>query len=217
MPKELIPLNSPEGRKLLATSGSQEAFWDLAQYYTAQPDLGTCSVASCLMVLNALPVERPVSKPHGSFKLFTAENFFSPKVEEITTRKKVSSFGMSLKEVSRVLETYPVQVECVFAGESTVQVFRQKVRESLAEKDKHVIVNYLRKSLGQETGGHISPIGAYNETADKVLILDTANYKYPWTWVPVDELWKAMASAADPGSKTTRGYVLVSTKSKASE
>jgi hypothetical protein len=217
MPKELIALNSPEGRKLLIESKFQESFWELAQYYAPQPDLGSCSVASCAMVLNALPIERPVSKPHGSFRLFTAENFFNEKVEGITSRRKVSYGGMSLSELTKVLKTFPVKVDCVYSGDSTVDVFRKGLKQALANKDEYVIVNYLRKSLGQESGGHISPIGAYNEVSDAVLILDTANYKYPWTWVPVDRMWNATTGPAEPGTKLTRGYVVVAAESPPSK
>jgi hypothetical protein len=217
MPKELVALNTPEGRQLLLESKFQEAFWELAQCYAPQPDLGSCSVASCAMVLNALPIERPVSKPHGSFRLFTSDNFFNENVEAITSRKKVSLGGMSLTELAKVLKTFPVKVECAYAGESSIGVFRDRLKQALATKDGYVIVNYLRKSLGQESGGHISPVGAFNEGSDRILILDTANYKYPWTWVPVDQLWKAMAGQAEPATKKTRGYVTISAKPSATE
>jgi hypothetical protein len=55
----------------------------------------------------------------------------------------------------------------------------------------------------------------FNEGADNVLILDTANDKYPRAWVPVDEFRAARAAPAEAGSKTTRGYIVVSMKAKA--
>ncbi len=73
-----------------------------------------------------------------------------------------------------------------------------------------MLVNYLRKSLGQKSGGHISPVGAFNEEHDVVLIMDTAAYKYPWTWVKVEKLWNAMACQVDPGSTQSRGYLVIS-------
>lgn len=48
-----------------------------------------------------------------------------------------------------------------------------------------------------------------------MLILDTANDKYPRAWVPVDEFRAARAAPAEAGSKTTRGYIVVSMKAKA--
>jgi len=71
------------------------------------------------------------------------------------------------------------------------------------------LVNYLRKAIGQETGGHISPVAAYNQETDHFLILDVSRYKYPPVWVKAEELWQAMATV-DSTSGKTRGFVLVS-------
>ena len=38
--------------------------------------------------------------------------------------------------------------------------------------------------------------------------MDVAAYKYPHTWVTVQDLWEAM-NTVDPDSKQTRGYVIV--------
>src|SRR5690349_12606903 len=75
MPEDLIEFDSKAGQRLMRDSRSDVAFWRLAQFYSPQPDLGSCGVASCNMVLNALPIERPTSNAHGKFRLFTAENF----------------------------------------------------------------------------------------------------------------------------------------------
>lgn len=209
LPEGLVPLDSPRGRQIFQASGN-EPFWRLTQFYAPQPDLGSCSVASCAMVLNALPIERPISKPHGKYRLFTPDNFFTPGVEAIASRKKVSAAGMTLQQLALVLQTFPVTVEWGYASDITLPKFRAKVKETTQQPDKYMLVNYLRKSLDQESGGHISPLGAYNEADDMVLIIDTANYKYPWTWAKLEDLWKAMKEAADPESGKTRGFVVVS-------
>ena len=38
--------------------------------------------------------------------------------------------------------------------------------------------------------GHFSPIGGYSAAEDMVLILDTARFKYPPHWVPLEMLYK---------------------------
>jgi len=91
----------------------------------------------------------------------------------------------------------------------TLDEFRNLVSKNLQEPGNFVLVNYLRKAIGQETGGHISPVAAYNEETDRFLILDVSRYKYPPVWVKAEELWKAMATV-DSVSGKTRGFVLVS-------
>jgi hypothetical protein len=55
--------------------------------------------------------------------------------------------------------------------------FRKLAQAYLGEAGHFVIVNYLRKALGEETGGHISPLAAYDTLAGRFLILDVARYK----------------------------------------
>jgi hypothetical protein len=210
MEGSLVPLNSKEGRSLLQESKAQESFWSLSQFYSAQPDLASCSVASCTMVLNALPLKRPVSKPHGPYKLFTPDNFFTREVEAVVPRSTVLHSGMDLNQLARSLKSYPIEVQCIFASDSTITQFRQTLSKALLLPDSHILVNFDRKKIGQPGGGHISPIGAYNAEKDLVLILDTANYKFPWVWVKIERLWDAMAGAVDPSSNRSRGYVVVS-------
>ncbi|MDJ1182141.1 phytochelatin synthase family protein [Roseofilum sp. BLCC_M143] len=71
------------------------------------------------------------------------------------------------------------------------------------------MVNYLRKSIDQERGGHISPVAAYHEESDRFLILDVARYKYPPVWVTAEDLWNSTRTV-DSVSGKTRGLVLVS-------
>ena len=73
-----------------------------------------------------------------------------------------------------------------------------------------MIVNYLRKAINQERGGHISPLAAYDAETDRFLILDVARYKYPPVWVRAEDLFAAMNTTDADNQNRTRGYVLVS-------
>jgi glutathione-S-conjugate glycine hydrolase len=227
MNTDLISLNSPEGRKLLRESeGTDEAYWQSTQFYVTQPDLGSCGVASCVTVLNALPIRRPTSPSHGPFPFFTCDNFFTPQVAAVlvpnpsdATRhieeamEKVKISGMTLDQLASILRTYPVKATRRYASdEPSSEAFRQTLVETLTRADSFVLVNYDRSVLGQKSSGHISSVGAFHSKSKKVLVLDTANYKYPWTWVPLDQLWHAMRKGTDSESNKSRGYVIVSTK-----
>ena len=72
-----------------------------------------------------------------------------------------------------------------------------------------VVVNYLRKALGQVGGGHISPLAAYDPQNDSFLVLDVARYKYPPVWVTADRLFAAMDTQDADNQNKSRGYVLV--------
>jgi hypothetical protein len=83
-------------------------------------------------------------------------------------------------------------------------------RDYLARPEHFVIVNYLRKAIGQERGGHISPLAAYDAETDRFLILDV--YKYPPVWVKASELFASMNTTDSDNDDRTRGFVLVSKK-----
>ena len=84
--------------------------------------------------------------------------------------------------------------------------------EYLGKHDHFVIINYLRKAIGQEKGGHISPLAAYDKETDMFLILDVARYKYPPVWVKAAELFGAMNTVDKDNESKTRGYILISKK-----
>jgi ribosomal protein S24E len=161
------------------------------------------------MVLNAIAIPAPEAPEYAPYRLFTQDNFFNTQTQKVVTSEVVSRRGMTLDQLGKLLESYPVKAEVHHAGDLTLEEFRTLVVKNLQEPKNFVLVNYLRKAIGQETGGHISPLAAYNQKTDRFLILDVSRYKYPPVWVKAEELWKAMATV-DSDSGKTRGFVLVS-------
>ena len=78
-----------------------------------------------------------------------------------------------------------------------------------------MIVNFLRSALGEERGGHFSPLGAYDEKEDRFLVLDVARYKYPPAWVRATDLFAAMNTPDSDNDNQTRGYVVISRRAAA--
>ena len=95
------------------------------------------------------------------------------------------------------------------AADSSLDEFRKLASGYLGKPDHFVVINYLRKVIGQERGGHISPLAAYDSKADRFLILDVARYKYPPVWVTASDLFDAMNTQDADNDNKTRGYVLV--------
>lgn len=68
-------------------------------------------------------------------------------------------------------------------------------------------MNYLRSALGQPGGGHISPLGAYDDKTDSFLVMDVNPNTAPWVWVKASDLIGAMRTF---DVKENRGFLLVS-------
>src|SRR5919199_2883856 len=211
LPQNLINFNSPEGEKLLLNSQALQDCFPLSMQFVTQKNQAYCGVASSVMVLNALSIPAPKAPEYGSYHLFTQDNFFNAQTQRVVTPEVVARQGMTLDQLSQLLESYPVKAEVHHAADTMLAEFRTLVVKNLQEARNFVIVNYLRKAIGQETGGHISPVAAYNKKTDRFLILDVSRYKYPPVWVKAEELWNAMATA-DPASGKTRGFVIVSSR-----
>jgi hypothetical protein len=162
------------------------------------------------MVLNALAVPAPATPEFEPYKTFTQENVFTPATEKVLPQETLRKMGMTLDQVGGFISTYGVKAEVRHASETSLEEFRTLARNNLGAPNRHVIVNYLRKSIGQEKGGHISPLAAYDADTDRFLLLDVARYKYPPVWISAVELFNAMNTTDSDNQDRTRGFVLIS-------
>ncbi|BAZ20094.1 phytochelatin synthase [Kalymmatonema gypsitolerans NIES-4073] len=210
LPQNLITFNSPEGEKLLFESQSRDDFFPLGMQFVTQNTQTYCGVASIVMVLNGLQIPAPETPEYSPYRVFTQENFFNNEAtRKVLPPEVVSRMGMTLEQIGQLLASYGVKVKVYHAADTNLEDFRKLVSQNLKQPANFVIINYLRKEIGQQKGGHISPIAAYNEKTDRFLIMDVARYKYPPIWVKTADLWKAMATP-DSVSGKTRGFVFVS-------
>lgn len=210
LPQNLINLNSSQGSALLQDSEALQSYWPLSIQFVTQKNQAFCGVASIVMVLNALGVPAPTTPEFDPYKTFTQENVFTPATEKVLPQETLREIGMTLDQMGGFIQTYGVKAEIHHASGSSVEEFRTLAKEYLGTPNRHVIVNYLRKSIGQEKGGHISPLAAYDADTDRFLLLDVARYKYPPVWISTPELFAAMNTIDSDNQDRTRGFVLVS-------
>lgn len=196
----LVDAGSTEGAEMLVRASTKTDYEQLAPAFVAQSRRGFCGVASSVAVINAaLRPEPPL----------TQETLFTPAVAAVRGPLAVSFHGLTLEQLGGIIRAHGLRVEVVHATDSGADAFRNIARGALDDPSIFVVVNYDRASLGQQGGGHISPVAAYDAQTDRVLILDVAAHKYPYTWVPVSKLWTAM-DTMDSSSRQTRGFLLVS-------
>ncbi|MCH9631522.1 MAG: hypothetical protein S4CHLAM37_15450 [Chlamydiia bacterium] len=202
--------NTEEGQDLLLSSNHRCDFWQLIQYYDTQKTYAHCSVASSVMVLNALGVEKPKESKYRCYPLFTQDNFFTERVKAIVDPDDVARRGMSVDEITQSLNSFNgVDAQPFITSEISLDEFRSHLQKTLRDKSSFIIVNYLRTAIEQTGGGHFSPVGAYNEKEDKVLVLDVSRYRYAPVWVKTETLYKAMGTV-EGDKNSPRGFVTVS-------
>ena len=209
LPDNLTGFSTHDGEAYFAESDAHEAYFPLASNFVTQKTQAYCGVASIVMVLNALGLPAPPVPEYEPYRTFTQDNVLGPQTEAILPREVLARQGMTLDQIGAILATQPVEAEVHHAAESSIDEFRKLASAYLGEPGHFVIVNYLRKAIGQQIGGHISPLAAYDGKADRFLILDVARYKYPPVWVKTADIFAAMNTGDAANDNKTRGFVLV--------
>lgn len=94
-------------------------------------------------------------------------------------------------------------------------LFRTMVQATCKIEGLYSIVNFGRKELQQTGDGHFACLGGYHPKTEKVLLMDTARYKYPPFWVDIQDLYESVRSL-DKDSGKMRGFLVLSKKSLSS-
>jgi hypothetical protein len=174
-----------------------------------------------------LQVQKPAVFGSGfvPFQSYSQLTFLNDKTDKIKDRKIIKlknitkdnendakNFdpGLKLAEFKDILsKAYGLKAKFHYAdklNEKSIDKFRQIAKKTTAEDKKYLAVNFKGKLLGLKTNGHISPVAAFDEASDSVLILDVAGHKNGWFWVKIPDLFKAMHSK---DGDDYRGYLII--------
>ena len=234
-PAALVEWQSGESAERFSRSSHRTDFFPLSNHFISQDNSIFCGPVSSAIVLNALRLGRRDGLPKDRHSIaedelawlwkgadpfygkYTPNNVLS---ERTKTRLEVlgkpilikgeakSDFGLQLSQLARVLRSHGLKVVTRVVGDGAdAAAIRHEIAANLASGDDYVLVNYARKALGQKGGGHISPLGAYDEASDSFLIMDVNPNRAPWVWVGSADLIAAMRTF---DTVENRGYLLVS-------
>ena len=228
--------NTSKGLQRLDRSRFKKDFYQLVNFFEPQINPLYCSIATGTILLNALnygniPSQKDgeVQKPEVAgnniieFHLYSQNGFLNNKTDKIKKReviryevatiindKEVYDAGLSITDFSKILsKAYGLKVNITYVKKSdseSIDNFRQTLKKYLIEDRRFVVVNFDGKILNLATRGHVSPIAAYDEESDSVLVLDVALHKTQWYWAPLEKLYAAMNTM---DNEAYRGYLLV--------
>jgi hypothetical protein len=198
LPPALVALDTPDGKALLDGAEARADADVLLPLLQPQEKMSWCGVASSATVLSALEGAR-----------ISQDAVFTERASAVRSFWKVTFGGMPLEDLAGILRAHDALVAVTHAADSDVERFREAIVRNLAEPRDFLIVNYTRAALSQGGTGHFSPVGAYDADTDRVLILDTAAFKFPPTWVPLGAMFTAMNTVDSDGGRT-RGWAEIS-------
>jgi len=203
-------------------------FFLISSGLDAQLNQAYCGVATVVAILNSLRfikiaegddgVDIPTDPVYDPYAYATQVDIFDactkanvigntgggPGIDGILT----PPYGLNMEQVAALLQCHlqstktadwKVVITYVDETHQTVGKTKFDLKNALADPNSRILVNYDRSVLGQNGGGHWSPIGSYSEKQDAFLILDVAKYKYPPVWVPSDRLFDSMSTVDDCG------------------
>jgi Phytochelatin synthase len=211
--RPLLYLNSTTAYSLLMNGyhwmDYSNDFFLLQSGFDAQINQAYCAVASSAAILNSLRFELdlPIDPVYHPYPYATQLALLDNSCVQDTVIYSNATFdgllhapgGLSLAQAKGLLEctvskSWNVSARYADPERMTVDDVRRELAEALKDPSKRVIVNFDRRGIGQEGGGHFSPLGSYNKQQDAFLMMDVAKYRYISSWVPTELLYSAMAS-----------------------
>lgn len=229
LPTSLTALSSSKGREYLLqclTQNTAESYWALMEQFVNQSDPAFCGITTLLMVLNAMCID-PNIRWKGGWRFFGSEEVLLDHC--CLSMERISRVGVTLEEFRMLARCHglsadlkrPFPVDQQEAQRilkyhhrpaefNSVESFREDIKQILTTPNSKslLVVSFSRAALQQTGDGHFSPIAAYHEDTDQVLVLDVARFKYAPYWVPVHDLYRAM-QPKDSATKRSRGWFLL--------
>ncbi|KAJ1733140.1 hypothetical protein LPJ72_003028 [Coemansia sp. Benny D160-2] len=207
LPADLVSFTSEKGRKLFKealNAGYAEGYFNLAGNFTVQSEPAYCGPSSLAMVLNALEVD-PGRTWKGVWRWYSDEL-----LESCRTESELKASGITFDQFL-CLSSSHAQVIAKRGTASSRNEFLRDIKYVTQRDDVFMVLSFSRSSLGQTGDGHFSPVGAYHPETNKVLVLDSARYKYPSWFCDVDKLYDSLQHL-DKETNLPRGYFLISRK-----
>ncbi len=179
-------------------------YWKLAAFYVPQFTTSACSVASVAMAINFAR-----GLPEDSEEPIVTQKALLEKVADAawTARGAEGGDGVTFDEFIGVLEasleTYKIHgygIEVIRPRAADAAALAS-VRAALAANeasDHDLILIYFNQGVltGDWDGPHISPIGAYDQSTHRALVMDVDREWYVPYWSPDTKLLDAMLKPA---------------------
>ena len=174
-------------------------YWAISPFYKPQETDSDCSVANVVILIN---VFRGISYAGG--KLVTPKTLLAT-VKNWTwlSQTREHSEGVTFNEMQDYLQQalkvyglkdYEIEIlrPTEFSPSSLSQVRDLLRKNELSDRD--VVLAYFNQGVltGEWDGPHISPVGAYDEARDRVLIMDVDRQYYVPYWTSITKLLEAM-------------------------
>eukprot|EP00536_Pseudo-nitzschia_multiseries_P002751 jgi/Psemu1/251948/estExt_Genewise1Plus.C_380029 len=212
LPAQLTAFSSQQGKRYLMeafASGTAESYWKLTEHFVNQSDPAFCGVTTLLMCLNAMCID-PNIRWRGGWRYYGNEDVLLNRC--CFSAERIRRQGIVMEDFARLGRCQGLTIDMkrpLSEERSQDKPTNNSDMNGNASHQPILVVSFSRLALGQTGDGHFSPIAAYHEETDQVLILDVARFKYAPYWVGVDELFESMREE-DSVTHKPRGWFVLS-------
>lgn len=196
-------------------------YWAISPFYIHQQTSSACSLASVTIAVNAMRGLPALSED----TLVTQDNLLEATkdkrwAEQAADEGDGVTFSDLVEDTTQSLKAFDIKADVAAAQPSkdqaaTLEAFRAMLVENEASA-KDIVLVYFNQGVvtGDWDGPHVSPIGAYDATTDRVLIMDVDREWYVPYWTKTETLFDALKrpAPADQGvlAGETGGWVRIS-------
>lgn len=223
LPQNLVDYRSTESKTRLCRglqTGYAVPYLSLSSCFNTQAEPAYCGISTLAIILNALRID-PQRIWRTIWRWYTEEL-----LECCRPLEDVKKSGITLEEFVCLANCNGAEARLVRPSDSKehfeefVQALERvctggkQVKDETCDEenpDEFMAISFSRKTLGQTGDGHFSPIAAMDRETNSVLMFDTARYKYPPYWVPIELLFQSMLPL-DSVTGKSRGYVVLKAK-----
>ena len=207
-----VPLSHDHKYLQVATHKALD-YWNLSPFYVSQFNELACSVASVTMVLNGITrAGRTIKADETNItqeKLLDSVNAVNWK-QRVMPGALDEEKGVSLDQLETVVKeafrqydvsNYEIERVAVFQADAkTLLEFRSALSANEANGKDYILIHYIQDVVTEAPGGpypHISPIGAYDKSQKRVLIMDVDREWYEPYWVSDERLLLSMSKKTE--------------------
>ncbi|OEU14151.1 phytochelatin synthase [Fragilariopsis cylindrus CCMP1102] len=220
LPTTLTAFSSKRGKQFLMEAfagGTAESYWNLTEHFVNQSDPAFCGVTTLLMCLNALCID-PNIRWRGGWRFYGSEDVLLDRC--CFSAERIRRKGIVMEDFTRLGRCHGLTIDLkrpttssnnnhTSYSHSSQSDIRSILSDTISKHKPILVVSFSRTALHQTGDGHFSPVGAYHEDSDTVLVLDVARFKYAPYWVSVPDLYMSMQEK-DCVTKKPRGWFRLS-------
>jgi hypothetical protein len=196
------------------SKGNQSDFWRLIPYYVHQQTDSACSIATATIVFNGMKSKLGLTSDDELLSQdlvlkLSGNKTWARSVGKLGHGVELAKLGEYMEQAGLKVTGSKVSVQTIYGSDLNLVQLEKLLIENEKNEDDFILANFLQSAFTDDADvGHISPVGAYDKSKKRVLVLDTDRKWYEPYWVSLETFLKGIQTK-DKASGKSRGLVII--------